>query len=185
MTEAATLTERSRESGGLSMRMNAEVSPDGRYRYWLTRTWNTIGEARPDDGRRVCWVMLNPSTADAYVDDPTIRRCIGFSDSWGYRNLVVVNAFALRATDPKELVSAIDPWGPDNDLYIDYWVAASTLVVAAWGGSYPKRSSICIRHVGALQDRLRDAGAQCLGKTKANDPKHPLYLAATTKVEPL
>lgn len=178
----ATLAERTKQHGCVT-HGNAEVSPDGRYRYWLTRAWNCPGDL-PND-RRVCWVMLNPSTADADLDDPTIRRCIGFSDAWGYRNLVVVNAFALRATDPKELARAEDPWGPDNDLYIDYWTAASDLVVAAWGGSYPKRSSMCVRHVGALQDRLRDAGARCLGKTAANDPKHPLYLKADTPLEAL
>lgn len=184
------LAERSKTGMGRLTHMNAEVSPDGRYRYWLTRTWvaGTDDDLIEPDGtpvfanERVCWVMLNPSTADASVDDPTIRRCMGFTDSWGYRSLVVVNLFALRATDPRELVVADDPWGPDNGLYLDYWVGASSLVVAAWGGSYPKQRRSTAE--AALGD-LRDAGAKCLGKTRAGDPCHPLYLKADTPLVPL
>ena len=175
--------------GGMVTHKNAEVSPDGRYRYWLTRTFAVgddlveYSDSTPIDADdRVCWVMLNPSTADANLDDPTIRRCMGFTYGWGYRSMVVVNLFALRATDPRELVTAEDPWGPDNGLYVDYWVTASKIVVAAWGGSYPKQRASTAEV--ALHD-LRDAGAQCLGHTSKGDPRHPLYLGATTPLEPL
>ena len=77
----------------------AVISQDERHRYSLTRRWG--------DGPRVCcWIMLNPSTADATTDDPTIRRCIGFTHDWGYDALTVVNLYAWRATDPADLRNA-------------------------------------------------------------------------------
>ena len=77
----------------------AVISQDERHRYSLTRRWG--------DGPRVCcWIMLNPSTADATTDDPTIRRCIGFTHAWGYDALTVVNLYAWRATDPADLRNA-------------------------------------------------------------------------------
>src|SRR5262245_13227298 len=109
----------------LFQQSSAELSPCGRYRYALTRTWG-------DPKKVVCWVMLNPSTADADQDDPTIRRCLGFSRAWGAGGLVVVNLFALRATDPDQLRIAADPVGPDNDSHLST-AAFGRLVVAAWG----------------------------------------------------
>lgn len=78
------------------MERAAEFSGCGRYRYSLRRRW-------ADGGPPACWIMLNPSTADAEKDAPTIRRCIGFSKAWGHNALVVVNLFALRSTDPTAL----------------------------------------------------------------------------------
>ena len=70
---------------------SAIISECEQYRYELRRIW------QPKKGL-VCWVMLNPSIADANIDDPTIRRCIGYTAKWGYGGRVVVNLFALRAT---------------------------------------------------------------------------------------
>src|SRR5262245_19133112 len=104
--------------GDLFQTKEALISPCGLYRYWLTRTWD-------NSLRRVCWVMLNPSTADAEQDDPTIRRCVGFARSWGAGGIIVVNLFAFRASDPKALLRAADPVGPDNDGHILKSVLAS------------------------------------------------------------
>ena len=103
----------------------AEIDPTGAYRYTLERTW---------DGGLPCigWIMLNPSTADATQDDPTIRRCIRFSQSWGYGSLIVVNLFAHRATSPKDLFQAESPVGPNNDRYIRYTWALCGSLIAAW-----------------------------------------------------
>lgn len=125
--------------------------------------------------------MLNPSTADAQLDDPTIRRCRVFSRRWNFDGLTVVNLFALRATDPRKLKLDAEPVGPENDFVITDNVHAHAMVVAAWGahGSLHDRA----RAVRAL---LRQSGAAVhhLGLTSKGDPKHPLYLAGDTVPQP-
>lgn len=148
-----------------SLSRSAEVSECGRYRWWLRRSWKTGG-----DGKVVCFVMLNPSTADALVDDPTIRRCMGFVRAWGYSTLSVRNLFALRATDPADLLKANEPTGgPRGDLEISAACTAD-LVIAAWGASVP---------FGREKEALSLLSAKplyCLGKTKQGKPRHPLYV---------
>lgn len=152
----------------------ALLSDDGRYRYWLTRTWD---ESRP----RVCWVMLNPSKADHQTDDPTIRKCIGFAERWGCGGITVVNLFALRATDPAELYQAEEPVGALNDLHLAACAMRDRRVVCGWGAH------------GGLGDRnkavlalLYSHGLQpeCLGRTKEEHPRHPLYLGYEVKPQP-
>lgn len=140
--------------------MSAVLSECGRYRYELTRTWG-------DSHRRVCWIMLNPSTADASTDDHTIRKCIGFSKRWGFGGLDVVNLFALRSTDPKELLSATDPIGPDNDTYIMNAVSRCQKTVAAWGawGVLGGR--------GHAVSALVPGSIFALGFTRDMHPRHP------------
>ncbi len=146
----------------------AWLSEDGCYRYSLTRDWDErLGT--------VCWVMLNPSTADAQTDDPTIRRCIAFSQRWGYGRLVVLNLFAWRVTNPKALPLVLDPIGPAND--IAALSAGSSLIVAAWGSSYPGALK---RRVMAERPQLVRRGAMCLGKTASGSPRHPLYVRGDT-----
>ena len=111
----------------------AEISPCGLYRYRLTRTWDAAAPA-------LLFVMLNPSTADASEDDPTIRRCLGFARRERAGGLVVANLFAFRATDPKALEDAADPIGPDNARWIETCVReTSGPIVAAWGASVRAR----------------------------------------------
>ena len=145
----------------------------GAYRYRLSRT-------RSDGAGVVTFVMLNPSTADAEVNDPTIRRCIGFAWDWGYRALTVVNLFAYRATTPKELRRAKNPVGPANDEHLLAAVDAAEAVVAAWGVH------------GALHGRDREvmdllakrAELTCLGVTKGGLPRHPLYMPKRARPTP-
>lgn len=150
---------------------SAELSPCGRYRYLLTRTLPT--------GRGVClFVMLNPSTADHTIDDQTIRQCLGFTETWGYRRLEVVNLFAWRATMPRDMYAAIDPIGPDGDEWILRAARSANLIVCAWGEHG--------RHRGRGDDvraLLRDHShaVHHLGLTKGHrQPRHPLYLARET-----
>lgn len=165
------------------MRSAAHLSDCGSYRYWLSRVWD---DSKPS----VCFVMLNPSTADASQDDPTIRRCLGFAKLWGGGALHVVNLFALRATNPGDLRRHPDPVGPFNDAAI-LTITASVpgvggsaerlAVVAAWGahGGYRGRD-------GAVLAKLRDKGIRthCLGRTAAGQPRHPLYVRADQPLVP-
>lgn len=147
---------------------NARLSDDLRYRYYLTRYWEKV-----EGTNRVCWVMLNPSTADAMVDDQTIKRCKSFSKAWGYDGIVVVNIFAFRTAYPAELARAEDPVGPENDEWIRHWPQRSDLVVAAWGGSYPKPQA---SRVAAMHERLKPYDPHVLGLTRAGEPLHPARL---------
>jgi len=152
---------------------NAELSPCGRYRYQLVRTF-----AQPMRLRTCTFVMLNPSIADGEVDDPTIRRCMGFARAWGFHRLVVANLFAWRATSPRDLYAAGDPVGPGNDAWILQAAAASERIVCAWGmhGAWRGRSADVAR-------LLRDAGHRIhhLGLTRAGEPRHPLYLGGDSR----
>ncbi|MEE8167104.1 MAG: DUF1643 domain-containing protein, partial [Myxococcota bacterium] len=78
------------------------------------------------------FLMLNPSKADHKKNDPTVTRCIGFAQRWGFGGLYVTNAFAFVSTDPKELKKVDDPVGPDNDHAIRAVAEMSEMVVAAW-----------------------------------------------------
>jgi len=104
----------------------AVFDPTRTFRYRLSRTWDREGPV-------VAFVMLNPSTADAEVLDPTVRRCVGFARAWEFGSLEVVNLFAFRATDPRDLLLAAAPVGPDNDQAIVDAASAADRVVAAWG----------------------------------------------------
>lgn len=154
---------------------SAVLSECRTYRYLLGRKW--------DDGPCVTWLMLNPSTADADVDDHTIRKCVGFSRRWGFGRLIVVNLFALRATDPRFLAKNLDPVGPENDFYICEALREARQVICAWG---------CEQHLTTvkLKQRVKDVcwhfpkdlPAKCLGFRKDDAPKHPLTLSYETKL---
>lgn len=159
------------------MGRTARLSWDGVYRYELTRRWS-FWSFRP----YVTFVMLNPSTADAALDDPTIRRCIGFAKRWRMGGLAVVNLYAYRATSPKELVTAEHPVGPDNDNAIHDACVGARAVVAAWGAT----SGGAYHHKRIEQVLALYSGPWlCLGKTKDGHPRHPLYVPALTRPEPL
>ena len=162
--------------GSSVLTADAWLSADEQYRYTLTRSWG--------EGPTVAWCMLNPSTADASLDDPTIRRCIGFSKSWGAGRLVVVNRFALRATEPRDLLGHPDPWGPLNVKAIHDTLAVSDTLVVGWG-TFVKRLAkrgMAGTDVFSIASAL-DVPTYCLGRTKDGYPKHPLYLGAGTALE--
>ncbi len=146
--------------------MSATFSEDRVYRYRLSRTDNMLGDGT------CLFIMLNPSTADENLNDPTVTRCIGFARQWGYKNLEVVNIFALRSTDPRALKSHPDPVGPGNDKFILSAVEESDRIVFAWGalGAYMNRGKDVIRLVTSLTPAL------CFGLTNEGQPRHPLYL---------
>lgn len=147
---------------------SAVISECGRYRYRLSRVWNP-------DKRPCVWVMLNPSTADASQDDPTIRKCVGFADRWGCGGITVVNLYALRSTDPDELDRHQDPVGPDNDSWISRSVRDASIVVCGWGQSFPIGGQDRITQVVQLIHQT-GASPMCVGVTASGNPRHPLYV---------
>jgi hypothetical protein len=120
--------------------------------------------------------MLNPSTATATADDPTIRRCIAFAIDWGYGSLVVCNMFAWRSTDPSVLPTLVDPVGPENDRWIAETAAASALVVACWGATAARYPALRSRADQVLTVLRAQRDVHVIRLTKSGHPEHPLYL---------
>lgn len=162
--------------------------PDGRgaYRYVLGRRW-------APDGPVATFVMLNPSTADARIDDQTVRRGMWFSRSWGCAAMHFLNLHAFRATDPKVMWAAqgrgVDIVGPENDRYLrSHIMAACTSampLIAAWGstsapGTRFRANQARIEHVLAMPGAV---AFQCLGKTASGAPRHPSRLPNTAQLE--
>ena len=166
---------------------SAILSPCGKYRYELTRWWDRKSVGKDT----VCWIMLNPSTADHAKDDPTIRRCMDFSRRWGYGGMVVVNLFALRSTSPQAMmkggwwgaIGEVRPTGEesDNDSYIRLWARECAVVVAAWGahGGWGKRDFIVMNGLSRM-----GINVSCLGTTAHGHPRHPLYVKANAVLQP-
>ncbi|MCB1395363.1 MAG: DUF1643 domain-containing protein [Rhodobacter sp.] len=152
----------------------ALYSPCERYRYALTRTWDPAG-------RKVLFVMLNPSTATEVQNDPTVERCERRARALGYGAFRVCNIFAWRATDPKVMRAQDDPVGPGNDAAIAEGADWADTVVCAWGthGAHLARGP-------AVEALLRATGKPLwhLGLSKAGHPKHPLYIGYDRQPEP-
>lgn len=151
---------------------SAEISDCQQYRWWLRRKLNN------DNNRVVCFVMLNPSTADGTFDDPTIRRCIGFANAWGYSILSVRNLFPYRATNKRELLTADNPTGGDRGLSELRAATTADLMVAAWGDFVPFERDL------TAQMLFRGRPVYCLGTGKHKKPRHPLYQPKTAPLEP-
>ena len=165
----------SAEAMGHVMHRTAKLSSCGCYRYRLGRRW---AGGLPGT---VAFVMLNPSTADAEVDDPTIRRCIGFAQREGLEAIDVVNLYAYRATKPRRVAEASaagrDVVGPENRWHLLHAMSNATLVVFAWGGSVTQVPS-WQRQVNAAFATATELGVRplCLGRTQGGQPRHPLYV---------
>lgn len=163
-----------------ALERSAVISACGRYRYWLERRWRAGGPV-------AAFYLCNPSTADALVDDPTVRKCVGFAERWGCAAIVIVNPFALRATYPRMLVAngvdhstrADDIRGPANGSHLD---AAARLArdtggpfVAGWGAALPKALRGYARE--DLWVRTEIVSPMCLGLTADGQPRHPLMIS--------
>jgi len=178
------------------------------YRYALWRLWhdqeNMIeinGVKFPRNGY-VMWIGLNPSTADESVDDPTIRRCISFTKSWGYDGMFMVNLFTYRATDPNEMLAQFSVRADGQNIVGEYMNRSSpvggcknaqvvyhlqkkcALVVAAWGANQnlivkDRASSMCSWFVDEKCPIDRDL--HCVAMTMDFSPGHPLYVSAAAQ----
>jgi hypothetical protein len=157
----------------------AILSKDFLYRYKLTRRVNTGND-------KIAWIMLNPSKADALLDDATIRRVCRFSRSWGFSLVEVYNLFAFRATNPANLWKVPDPIGPVNMEYLKA-IPRDVRIVAAWGnvGASSAKRFGCYEtwktQVAEVKKLLTARGCVCLGLTRDGHPKHPLRLSAFTR----
>jgi hypothetical protein len=149
----------------------AVMSADGTHRYFLSRH---VSASKV----RVAFVGLNPSTADATSDDPTIRRCRGFAAEWGAGELWMVNLFAYRSTDPAGLLRATNPIGDENDAWLEQAVSRAELVIAAWGNHgalFDRAAAVLSRFPGRFS---------ALGVTKSGMPRHPLYIRSGSAYGP-
>lgn len=155
----------------------AVISPDGAYRYRLDRRW--------DDGPRMVFVMLNPSTANATEDDATIRKCKAFARREGCGSITVVNLYALRSRDPRALLAADEPVGPDNERHIRevFGDPATKLVVGGWG-AWPAKLPESTRLPVERWAWDADLTFHALAVTKAGQPGHPLYLSSDAPLVP-
>lgn len=152
----------------------ATFSPDRIHRYRLWRIWNASLPV-------VAFCALNPSTADEEMNDPTIRREIGFAISWGFGGLEKVNIFGARSTDPKRLLDFADPVGPGTDEAIREVTARAGVVVAAWGALPARPPWMRERGRNVLELLTENADVHALRVTKAGFPSHPLYLPGDLK----
>ena len=144
--------------------MDSVMDESKLYRYSLTRIWD-------EGGRKVTFIMLNPSTADAYEDDSTVKKCIGFAKRWGYGSIEIVNLFALRATDCKDLLESEDPVGKENDKFILNAVKSADKVIVGWGNE----CSFSSRDKEVLL-KIADYNPYYLVLNKTGKPRHPLYV---------
>lgn len=146
-------------------------SPDRSHRYFLRRPASPLDQEKPG----IAFILLNPSTADERKDDPTVAKCRRYAAGWGFGEVIVLNAFAYRATDPKDMKAHPDPVGPDNDQTIVETARAvhglGGTLLCGWGthGSHLDRSI-------HLQELLKDFPLKAFTLTKHGQPGHPLYL---------
>jgi len=158
----------------------AHFSSERDYRYLLRIIWDV-------NLPRMQCIGLNPSTADEYQDDPTLRRVKGFARSWGYGGIEMTNLFAFRATDPRKMMARIRPIGEilagnndgltnSNDLWITQTRKACDFCLCAWGtkGSFMDRDTAVVKLLKPLGD------LHCLNLTSGGFPQHPLYVAGKT-----
>ncbi len=160
----------------------AKISPCEKYRYSLCRNWGETSSERTQ--RYIVFIGLNPSTADDNFDDPTIRRMMSFANDWGYKEIEVVNLFAYRATDPKQLKKVDDPIGPENDGYINRRIRSRYCaeVIFCWGShDTGDREIEVLRNIHKISEPL--PAIKSFGMTKRGDhPKHPLYMPQDTEM---
>lgn len=137
------------------------------YRYSLTRVWDPAG-------RKVMFVMLNPSTATEVQNDPTIERCERRARALGFGGFRATNIFACRVTDPRAMRRLDAPEGPDNMASILEGMEWADMVICAWGTHGAHRGQ-----GGRVAAALQATGKPLyhLGLSKAGHPKHPLYIA--------
>jgi len=158
--------------------MGAIISPCGTYRYRLER--QCAGE-----GSTVI-IMVNPSTADATQDDPTIRKLRGFADRYGWGRIIIGNLFAYRSTDVRALATVSDPVGPDNDYRLAEMFLDAERAIFAWGpaGKLPKRLREQWREADRIARAMHLSPMSIGAPAKDGHPCHPLMLPYSRELQP-
>lgn len=157
----------------LFIERDAVISHCGKYRYLLRRSWD---HTKP----RALLVMLNPSTADANIDDATVRSCARLLRALHYGSFEIVNLFGFRATNPNDLGQTDDAVGPDNDGIAVAAVNRCDIAICAWGAHWSSGGRG--RRLHEIITAVRPV-AYCFGRTKSGAPKHPLYIKTGTPLE--
>ncbi len=153
----------------MEIKYTAKLSRCKQYRYYLSRQWD---ERLPV----LTYIGLNPSKADAKKDDPTIRRCMDFAQRFGFGGIEVLNLFAYRATDPKELFLSIDPIGKRNNQFLRQYIKKAHQVVLIWGNHGV--------HLDRYLEVLKMVDQPfCLAINKSGQPAHPLYLSKQLELQ--
>lgn len=159
----------------------ANISEDGQYRYRLERSWD-------DSLPQLCIVMVNPSTADADSDDPTVLQCVAAARKWGYGSISVVNLWAFRSPSPEKLqqLHVAAALGPRNMQVLYDEVTSSNATLLAWGnngawmnaGPHFVARLLGYKELSEVNERAPSAlhmdSLYCLGMTNAKEPRHPL-----------
>lgn len=148
--------------------------PDRQHRFSLGRCWD-------HDLGRVTWWLLNPSTADAAIDDMTVTKCCTYAHRWGYGSVEIVNLFSWRSSKPEALRRCPMPVHPDNDGYVRRAMAGAQVVVAGWGGAI-RKACLTVEAAGEVEEWAQslaeevDVELLCLGVTQQGHPRHPSRL---------
>lgn len=175
----------------------ALISECATYRYDLWRDWHTPMERELNLARCearmggvaefVLWVMLNPSTAAGLdstgnlINDPTLRRCIGFTQRMGFRRLHLVNLYALRSSKPDALRKHVEPVGPDCDKWLRHHAERASAIVVGWGGFDPQ---FLAPRVAQVRELLSGKRLLCLNVNSDGSPQHPLFVPAHRDLVP-
>ena len=160
----------------LSLWTGAVFSEDRKYRYALWRRFTPTGM------RFMNALMLNPSTADEYQNDPTVHRCLTRAAAKGYDGLIVTNMYALRSTDPKVLKENPEPRGAWNGIYILAAAQLSEIILCGWGNH--AEEEWVERTLDMLADCKQTEKLRCLGRNQSGMAAHPLYFPYSAELKP-
>lgn len=158
------------------MEKTAIISDCGTFRYRLGRRWGL--------GPALLFIMLNPSIADADVDDKAITKCIGFAKRFGFSAIEVINVFAFRATSPRVLKTSGWRAGPMNAHYVARATAETVRdggkIVLAWGADARGRWEAS----ELINDLVRrDIPMYALRVLADGIPSHPVKLPYSSELQ--
>jgi hypothetical protein len=160
--------------------MTAILSKCRKYRYQLHRNVDMFNV------KTIAYFGINPSTADEYEDDRTVKKWMGFAVRNECRDFFVANIYAYRATDVNRLSETDDPVGLDNDHHIVNIIEKSDVLIPCWGSRHKLPCSLQPR-LDTILKKLLDSSkpVMCFGLTQSGDPKHPLMLPYDTPLIPI